>query len=393
MLLYSYPKFFLRSRRALRAVGVALALWATTGMNCPSVQAIDVEVQLMCDLVGTCGAGDFFFDHPEALQSLEYATRAFVPFADSLTAVTVSPTAVFRNPDTGSPGFGISQFFVSANKVVVIAGGRDLADNRVAEAAPGTPLNTFNRGQGTVAGAGANDFAPWGGSIAFDTTALNGSDRIWHFGIHTEPPPGTIDFLSVSLHELGHLFGFGTADSFANLVVNHTFVGSTTVGLYGEAVPTFPEGLNIDQHWSNNLTSPPYADEPRVALGRSITLGRRTLLSPVDYAAFDDIGWEVPPQLLGLHGNADNDTDVDGNDFLTWQRGNGLSGVGAALGDLNGDTAVDDYDLWLWTQNYGATSAAISSAASLGVPEPSTAGLLLLACGGWLATHRRKIAC
>ena len=382
----------MRSRRALHAVGFAAALLFLSVADSPRAQAIDVEVQLMCDMVGTCGAGDFFFDHPEALQALDYATRAFVPFADSLAAVTVSPTAVFRNPDTGSPGFGISQLFVSANKVIVIAGGRDLADNRVAEAAPGTPLNTFSRSQGVVSGAGANDFAPWGGSIAFDTTALNGSDRNWHFGIHTEPPPGTIDFLSVSLHELGHLFGFGTADSFANLVVNHTFVGSTTVGLYSEAVPTFPEGLNTDQHWGNNLTSPPYADEPRLALGRSITLGRRTLLSPVDYAAFDDIGWEVPPQLLGLHGNADSDPDVDGNDFLAWQRGNGLSGVGAALGDFSGDSAVDDYDLWLWTQNYSATSAAISSATSLGVPEPSTAGLLLLACGGWLATHHRKIA-
>ena len=389
MLLFCLTHCLLRSRRALRVLGVTGALFVLLLVASSRVQAIDVEIRLACDLVGSCGPGDFFFDHPEALETLNFATLAFEPFADSLSAVTVSPTAVFRNPDTGSPGFGVSNLVVPANRLIVYAGGHDLADNRVGEAAPGTPLGLFNRGQGVVTGAGANDFAPWGGSIAFDTTALNGTDRKWYFGIHSEPTSGTIDFLSVALHELGHLFGFGTADSFANQVVNHTFVGGTSMGLYGGAVPTFPEGLNVDQHWGNDLTSPPYADEPRVALGRSIVRGRRTLLSPVDYAAFDDIGWEVPSQLLGLHGNTDNDADIDGSDFLAWQRGNGLSGVGAALGDMSGDTMVNDYDLWLWTQNFGASAAANNTATSSGVPEPSTISCLLLAMTWGFASRRR----
>ena len=370
-------------------MGFAVALLVLSLADSPRAQAIDVEVRLVCDLVGSCGSGDFFFDHPEALESLNFAIQAFEPFADSLSAVTVSPAAVFINPDTGSPGFGVGHLAVPANKVIVYAGGRNLADNRVGEAAPGTPLHTFSRGQGVVSGAGASDFAPWGGSIAFDTTALNGNDRNWHFGIHSEPPSGTVDFLSVALHELGHLFGFGTADSFANQVSNHTFVGSTSVALYGGAVPTFPEGQNVDQHWGNDLTSPPYADEPRLALGRAIVRGRRTLLSPIDYAAFDDIGWEVPPQLLGLHGNSDGDADIDGSDFLAWQRGNGLSGVGAALGDLSGDTTVDDYDLWLWSQNFGATAAVNTAATSQGVPEPSSISLFVLAFVGWFRARRR----
>ncbi|NOZ40246.1 MAG: PEP-CTERM sorting domain-containing protein [Planctomycetes bacterium] len=380
----------MRSRRALRAAGVAAALMVAWLTGCLQTQAITVEVRLVCDLVGSCGEGDFFFDNPEALETLQFATRAFEPFADSLSAVTVSPMASFQNPDTGAIGFGISNLFVQAETVIVYAGGRDLPDGQVGAAGPGTPLNTFDRGQGVVTGAGATDFAPWGGAIAFDTTALDGSDRNWNFGIQNEPAPGQVDFLSVALHELGHLFGFGTADSFANQVVDNAFEGSTSVGLYGEPVPTFPDGQNVDQHWGNGLTSPPYANEPRVALGRSIVSGRRTVLSPVDYAAFDDIGWEVPPQLLGLQGNSDNDADVDGSDFLAWQRGSGLTGVGAALGDLSGDTDVDDYDLWLWAQNFGATAAASSTATSFVVPEPSTASILALAIGGILVWRRRR---
>ncbi len=367
-------------------VAALVALWL---VSCPPAQAIDVEVRLVCDLVGTCGAGDFFFDHPEALETLHFASRAFEPFGDSLSAVTVSPAATFQNPDTGAIGFGVSNLVVPAETVIVYAGGRDLPESQVGVAGPGTPLITFSRGQGVVTGAGASDFAPWGGAISFDTTALNGSERNWHFGIQSAPSPGQVDFLSVALHELGHLFGFGTADSFANQVVDHTFVGTTSVGLYGGPVPTFPDGQNVDQHWANGLTSPPYADEPRVALGRSIVLGRRTLLSSLDYATFDDIGWEVPSQLLGLQGNSDSDADVDGDDFLAWQRGSGLSGVGAALGDLSGDSTVDDYDLWLWKQNFGASLAASGAATSMGVPEPSTVILLTLACVRWFVSRRR----
>lgn len=59
----------------------------------------------------------------------------------------------------------------------------------------------------------------------------------------------------------------------------------------------------------------------------------------------------------------DGDGDVDGRDFLVWQRNNGNAA-----------------DLALWREQYGAGGALV---ASLAVPEPSVAGifLLLLAAG------------
>ena len=365
---------FLRSCRALCAAGIfaALALVSQSG------RAIEIEVRLMCDLTGMCGPGDFFHDHPDALETLEFATTAFEPFADQLAAVTV-PSVTFQNPDPGVNNFSIAHLDVPANTLIVYAGAHELSGSRAGEAAPGGPLNTFSRGQGVTAGAGAVDFAPWGGAIAFDATAPGGASN-WHFDAQTNPAPGRVDFLSVALHELAHLFGFGTSDSFTNQITSSHFTGDNSTALYGENVPLFAD----NQHWGENVTSPPYENQVRVALGPTLTTGRRTLLSPLDYAALADVGWEVPAQLLGLHGNSDGDTDVDGGDFLAWQRGNGLGHVGALQGNFNGDHAVDDYDLWLWKLNFGATATPLVAATSTTVPEPGSISLVLVVVGGWM---------
>ncbi|MDZ4656264.1 MAG: PEP-CTERM sorting domain-containing protein [Bythopirellula sp.] len=79
------------------------------------------------------------------------------------------------------------------------------------------------------------------------------------------------------------------------------------------------------------------------------------------------------------------DGDVDGRDFLAWQRnaGFGLDGMGNPRfatrqhGDGNLDRVVDSLDLAVWQANYGAGGGPLV-ALSQAVPEPSTLGLLLL---------------
>ena len=70
----------------------------------------------------------------------------------------------------------------------------------------------------------------------------------------------------------------------------------------------------------------------------------------------------------GLAGDFDSDGDVDGRDFLTWQRN-------PAVGNL-GD----------WQNNYGAPGLAVVSA----VPEPASLGLCGLAMVSWLGWAGRK---
>jgi hypothetical protein len=82
----------------------------------------------------------------------------------------------------------------------------------------------------------------------------------------------------------------------------------------------------------------------------------------------------------------DGDGDVDGRDFLIWQRGFGLTGQeNNSLGDANGDGDVDPLDLAVWQAQYGQPTELAASQAA--VPEPTCIGLLATFC---LATCFRR---
>lgn len=356
--------------------------WAS--VRAQMVSGITIDVRLYCEISGGCGPGDFFVDNPQALAALKFAVKAYEPFADSLAPIPASPswTATFTNPETGFSGATVSNLSIPANTLILYAGGYDMPGGQVAEAGPGTANISLSRGQGAIAGPMASDFATWGGSIAFDT--LDGSNpRNWHFGIESLPSPGQVDFLTIAYHELSHVFGFGTAASFDNLVTNNRLLGAAVIGLNG-----IPPTLTADNnHWVSGTTSPPYAGPKFSPLSASLLLGRRLELTPLDYAALKDLGWEVPEKLLQLHGDADQDGDVDGRDFLIWQRDFGSTGQ--RDGDMDGNLVVDTYDFRIWNNNRGARIAAMPMAASIQVPEPRTVVLVAMACFATTGYRRR----
>lgn len=77
----------------------------------------------------------------------------------------------------------------------------------------------------------------------------------------------------------------------------------------------------------------------------------------------------------------DGDGDVDGADFLAWQRGVGAAG-GRGQGDANSDSWVDGVDLGIWKSQFGETAAL---AAAKHVPEPS--GWTIAAGSVWFAAR------
>jgi len=85
----------------------------------------------------------------------------------------------------------------------------------------------------------------------------------------------------------------------------------------------------------------------------------------------------------------DNDGDVDGRDFLRWQRGFGLTGqTNNSNGDANGDSFVNSLDLAVWQTKYGL--APPLTATSTAVPEPTAAALVVLALLAASQVRRRR---
>lgn len=80
----------------------------------------------------------------------------------------------------------------------------------------------------------------------------------------------------------------------------------------------------------------------------------------------------------------DADGDVDGSDFLRWQRGLGKPAATAADGDADHDSDVDGLDLAVWRSQFGATAAVAAlatvsesaGAAALEAAAPQSVGVV-----------------
>jgi hypothetical protein len=79
----------------------------------------------------------------------------------------------------------------------------------------------------------------------------------------------------------------------------------------------------------------------------------------------------------------DRDGDVDGQDFLTWQRNASATPASQSEGDANFDGTVDANDLTVWQESYGGLLPAV-----IAVPEP-TALLLTWTASLGLALRRK----
>jgi hypothetical protein len=88
----------------------------------------------------------------------------------------------------------------------------------------------------------------------------------------------------------------------------------------------------------------------------------------------------VPPASADF----DGDNDVDGDDFLIWQRNFG-TGTFFNQGDANNSGTVDDADLAIWEAQYAGGGPPI-----IALPEPSF-GAMLLSLAALLAARGRRL--
>lgn len=237
-------------------------------------------------------------------------------FGDSLSAIT--PTNLHQwQVSIFHPSMGPSNQVVGTvtpltpnlpiaeNEIVIYAGARDLPGNTAGVAGPAASSSTslppvqcqtkaecdqieadFEAFQDLVRGRGqpgalespATDFAPHFGSISFD------SNTDFYFDQPGGIQPAQIDFLSVAMHELAHVLGFGTSASWTRLTHGGTYTGPAANAAYLGG-PTVP--LATD-HWALSVRGV----QPTL-MAPSLDFGVEQLFAPLDFAAMEDIGWQL----------------------------------------------------------------------------------------------------
>ncbi len=346
-----------------------LCLIALVASLLPAVPARAIVIQFDYSY----DTNNFFGSNPEAVAALNAGAAFFTGFTDELAAVVPGGfnewTAEFAHPGTGFLA-SIYNLVLPADTLIVYVGGRVLPGTSLAFGGPGGYsasgtqgwLDTVQyRGQAPAPA----DFGPWGGSIAFD------SDRTWHFGLQSPPPGDESDFLSVAIHEMGHVLGFGTAGSWFDNIIGAYFTGPVATTVHGGNVP-----LEDPAHWQDFTMSTVQGLPQEAAMTSHLLAGSRKLFTVLDYAGTADIGWEYPPP-----GDATADGTVDGADYTIWADHYAVTGLppasrgGWLFGNFNEDERVDGGDYTIWADNYNPGGAAA-------VPEPAILALLLPAAAG-----------
>ncbi|QDU34340.1 hypothetical protein KS4_24080 [Poriferisphaera corsica] len=304
-----------------KSIGAGLCIAASVAMTQSATANIDIVFDYTYDANGFFNTGSTFADGSNGATRrarLEEAATYFeMYFEDSLDAIVPGGgntwSQSFSNPATGGSTL-IDNPAVGQDQIVIYAGGRNMS--ALGRGGPGGWGGTGNaswfdtigqRGQAETTGASAVDFAPWGGSLTFDTDIVvnyNGSNLAvdWFWGDASSSVPVqtantdsvVYDFLSVAIHEIGHVLGFGTSDSFDNLISTDLFTGANSVAEYGGNVPV----ESASGHWLDDLDGGIHAMDPTIANNQ------RKMLTDLDYAGFADIGWQVnipePSSLLLL---------------------------------------------------------------------------------------------
>ncbi len=246
-----------------------------------------------------------FFDTQEKRELLELAGRTMTEvLGDDLAAIDPEGldtwTALFENPSTGDTQ-SIVNLVVPENELVIFVGARDLgtqgqAVNEGALAGPGGYLvsgsDSFMRLVAARGEAGAElpeptDFGTWGGAISFNT---NPAVKFHFKASLDELDSDELDFLTIAMHEVGHVLGFGSSESWYSSVddTNVVFRGLASIDAY-DGQGNVPLDAQL-MHWQQDITDS--GEQPLLTPG--LPLGSRIHRpTELDWAGLADVGWNT----------------------------------------------------------------------------------------------------
>jgi len=230
---------------------------------------------------------------------LEQAASFYTGFTDHLSPIKPSASnhwsVNIAHPSQLGSSISLTNLTVAENTLRIFVGGSSSSPAVLGFAGTGWGLSAtgsqmfedsvHSRGQLNTIGEDASDYGLWGGTIWFNDV------HSWYFGedesdLSTDSP----DFLTTATHELGHILGYGEADSWSAAInADSFFTGSSAIAAYGELIPISQFGA----HWGEDVLSDRNGILQEAMMDPSTPFGQRQLPTTLDYAGFEDIGWQV----------------------------------------------------------------------------------------------------
>ncbi len=264
-----------------------------------SAQALQIEFDYSYDTRG------FFTDTAtgapltERRALLTLAASFYSGFTDALAPIAPqagdSWSVRITHPSLGGPQITLTNLTIPADTLRIYVGGSDSAPGVLGFANTGSRLSATGstqfvqavttRGQSSAIGPNATDYGVWGGMIWFNAA------NDWYFGAGSGGlQPGRPDFLTTATHEIGHILGYGEADSWgAQIDERGHFIGAASVAAHGGPVPLD----RFRAHWAEGTMSTYGGMLQETMMDPSTPAGERQLPTILDYAGFADIGWQV----------------------------------------------------------------------------------------------------
>ena len=259
------------------------------------------QAQLTFVIDYSLDANNFFNTHQDRKDAFQAAVNYVGTFISGTTLSAITPgggnswtSSPFNPASTTLAAQNFSNLTIAANTIVIYAGGTDLtgigsgvlAVGGLASASASGSQAFFN----TIDFRGNGSFSMTSvGSISFSTT--------FNFAYDTdittkESFPGQADFFSVAIHELGHVLGIGTNDSWNALAVGagNTFLGGASTAANGGIAPT----LTSDHgHWASGTFSTVFGTNTvqDTSMSPTISFDQRKFFTTLDVAGLKDIGF------------------------------------------------------------------------------------------------------
>jgi len=209
-------------------------------------------------------------------------------------ALSYVPTGSYAVTDPSTFTSTTRTFDVPANAIRVFVSGTALGGFTVGLGGwrTNTGLRNFDR---------TNDFQPYVGYIGFD----NDGSTTWNFADNGSG--SQTNFQAVARHELLHVLGIGGAASWDARISGGFFTGTATIAANGGIAPAVDSSEGHFEQGTNSIMAPVISSIIRPTV--------------VDWAALDDIGWDVSaPPMPGVYADVVGRT-ANGNWWISINAG------------------------------------------------------------------------